>query len=387
MGSLYIHIPFCTSRCAYCTFYSEVYHENASLVEPYHKRLLAELSVLVDEQELSFDTVYIGGGNPGLLGVERLVQLLKLIHTHGRPREVTMEINPETLTEEFLPLFEDRLLTRLSIGIQSMDDRFLRRIGRNTASSANERALRLAERIHDAYDVELSVDLIVAIPGQTISDLRRDLDRVLKLCAADHISLYCLTVEEGSRLFEQGGIFMSDDEQASLLYELWAYLKELGYEHYEVSNFAREGRYSQHNLIYWKLGTCLGLGSGAASTTWEAGTLVHHLQEQDLRTYAREEPFTGYEKEVLTTVERIEEELMVGLRTRRGIDKASFLKRTGHDFSSLFDRVVATLDSTWYDEADQFFSLTEHGFMVLDAILLRFFASIPEALDRSQWLW
>ena len=382
MGSLYIHIPFCTSRCGYCTFYSELYHTHASLVEPYFKRLLEELSFLVHEKRLSFDTVYIGGGNPGLLGVERLFSLVKLIHTRGKPREVTMEINPETLTEEFFPLFDDRLITRLSIGIQSMNDDFLWRIGRNASSLINERALRLLKRIRTLYDVEVSVDLIVAIPGQTIGDLQSDLKRILSLCAANHISLYCLTVEEGSRLFEQGDIFMSEDEQASLLTELWAYLKTLGFEHYEVSNFARAGAYSRHNLVYWKLGTYIGLGSSAASTIEEEGALMHYAQEQDLQAYAQGEPFTGYEKELLTPVERIEEEIMVGLRTRWGIDKDSFSRRTGYDFSTLFDRIIATLDPAWYTESSQFFVLTENGFMVLDAILLRFFEAIAEGLDR-----
>ncbi len=382
MGSLYIHIPFCTSRCGYCTFYSELYYTHASLVEPYFKRLLEELSFLVHEKRLLFDTVYIGGGNPGLLGVERLFSLVKLIHTRGKPREVTMEINPETLTEEFFPLFDDRLITRLSIGIQSMNDDFLRRIGRNASSLINERALRLLERIRTLYDVEVSVDLIVAIPGQTIGDLQSDLKRIFSLCKANHISLYCLTVEEGSRLFEQGDIFMSEDEQASLLTELWAYLKTLGFEHYEVSNFAREGAYSRHNLVYWKLGTYIGLGSSAASTIEEEGALVHYAQEQDLQAYAHGEPFTGYEKELLTPVERIEEEIMVGLRTRWGIDKDSFSRRTGYDFSTLFDRIIASLDPAWYTESSQFFVLTENGFMVLDAILLRFFEAIAEGLDR-----
>ena len=382
MSSLYIHIPFCASRCDYCTFYSEVYHKHASLVEPYHKRLLDELSFLVNEKKLFFDTAYIGGGNPGLLGAERLHTLLKLVHTHGRPREVTMEINPETLTEEFFPLFEEGLITRLSIGIQSMSDGFLRRIGRNTSSSVNEHALRLAERIHDTCDVEISVDLIVAIPGQTIVDLQNDLNRIFNLCTADHVSLYCLTVEEGSRLFEKGGIFMNEDEQASLLYELWAYLKGLGFEHYEISNFARKGKYSQHNLVYWTLGTYIGLGSSAASTIEEEGALVHYAQEQDLQSYAHGKPFSGYVMERLNTVERIEEEIMVGLRTRWGIDKGSFSRRTGHDFSALFDGIIATLDSAWYTDSGQFFILTENGYMVLDAILLRFFESIAEALDR-----
>ncbi|NLL24960.1 MAG: coproporphyrinogen III oxidase family protein, partial [Spirochaetales bacterium] len=177
-------------------------------------------------------------------------------------------------------------------------------------------------------------------------------------------------------------IFMSEDEQASLLTELWAYLKTLGFEHYEVSNFAREGAYSRHNLVYWKLGTYIGLGSSAASTIEEEGALVHYAQEQDLQAYAQGEPFTGYEKELLTPVERIEEEIMVGLRTRWGIDKDSFSRRTGYDFSTLFDRIIATLDPTWYTESSQFFVLTENGFMVLDAILLRFFEAIAEGLDR-----
>ena len=382
MRSLYLHIPFCTTRCAYCTFYSEVYRTHSQFIEPYYQRLLAEVDGLVSKSDEPFDTVYLGGGNPGLLGYERLKTLLQRIQIHGRSREVTMEINPETLNESFFSLFEEGLLTRLSIGIQSMDDRFLQRIGRNTTKAMNERALLLAEKIRSMFGVEVTFDLIVAIPGQTVEDVVKDINSVLSLCKANHVSLYCLTVEEGSRLFEEGGVFMSEDDQAKLLYGVWEYLASLGFEHYEVSNFAKDQHYSQHNLVYWRLGEYIGLGSSAASTLFEGGTLVHYTQEQSAEEYGFGRVGSGYEKEVLTIAERIEEEIMVGLRTAWGIDKQIFLERTGYDFTPLFSTIIAKFDSLWYTDSSQFFILTEIGFMVLDTILLRFFERIAQALDR-----
>ena len=382
MSSLYIHIPFCRSRCAYCAFYSEVYEANKEFVEPYFKRLMAEVTHCVSLNPHGFDTVYLGGGNPGLLGVDRLLELLRLIHSVGKPREVTVEMNPETLSEECFVLFEEGLLSRLSIGIQSMNDRFLKRLGRNTSARINQRALTRAEQIRLRYGIEITFDLIIAIPNQTIEDVRKDIDSVLGICSANHLSLYALTVEEGTRLYEEGGPVMGEDEQATLLYGVWGYLESIGFEHYEVSNFACGNHYSQHNLVYWNLGSYWGLGSSAASTQIEGANLIHYVQGQSLSEYALGDVGSGYEREELTLSERIEEEVMVRLRTKWGLDKESFHQRYGIRFSELFSPVIESLDDSWYSATSQFFVLTEIGFMVLDTILLRFFEQIAEALDR-----
>lgn len=343
---------------------------------------MAEVTHCVTTNPCGFDTVYLGGGNPGLLGVDRLLELLRLIHSVGKPREVTIEMNPETISEEFFVLFEEGLVSRLSIGIQSMDDRFLKRLGRNTSARINHRALTLAEQIRVQYAPEITFDLIVAIPNQTIEDVRKDIDSVLSICSANHLSLYALTVEEGTRLFEEGGPVMGEDEQATLLYGVWEYLDSIGFEHYEVSNFASGSHYSQHNLVYWNLDSYWGLGSSAASTQIEGSTLVHYAQGQSLSEYALGKVGSGYEREELTLSERIEEEVMVRLRTKWGVDKESFNQRYGISFSELFSPVIENLDDSWYSDNSQFFVLTEIGFMVLDTILLRFFEQIAEALDR-----
>lgn len=375
-ASLYLHIPTCSNRCSYCNFYSEPRAVWNHTVEQYTQRLLAEV-VHVTEHVGRFETIYIGGGDPLNAGVEALSALLRAAQKQGRAAEVTIEANPETLHENFAPLFAHSLATRLSLGIQTMDDRLLSLIGRRASRAVNERALKRAESFRREYGVELSVDLMVCLPSQSPLHVIEDLRAVLSCAQADHLSLYCLTVEEGTDLASQVGsgklTIHDEDSQATFLVSIWDHLTSLGYAHYEISNFARPGKQSRHNGVYWQLGTYIGLGCSAASFVQP----VHYRGEQSYEQWLVTEAFSGYSTEVLSAAQIIEEYLMVRLRTAEGIDKPTFSDRFGVAFDRLFFPALRSLDPKWYIDTPQLFALTEDGWMILDEILLRLLAQIP----------
>jgi len=382
--SLYLHIPFCTTRCSYCSFYSEPETNWKGFREAYVSRLEQEIAVVVQETG-GFETIFIGGGNPGSLTCEQLSRLL-LAARSTQCREVTIEMNPDTFSEAFFPLFEQKLVTRLSMGIQSMNEEVLRQLGRNATLEDNLQAIALAKKAREQYGIDLSFDVMAALPGQTMQMALQDIETVVSLSEAGHISLYCLTVEEGTELARNVSKrevqVWDDDGQRELLQSLWARLGQLGYEHYEVSNFAREGNVCNHNLVYWDLNTYLGLGSSAASFLHSGNESWHYSQNQDLKDFAEGALFTGYDKEILSSEQLMEEYLMMALRTNRGIEKKHFSDRFLLDFDSLFSNTIAHLDPLWYNNTSHLFVLTEVGWMVLDEIVLRLCLQIPQPLDR-----
>lgn len=382
--ALYLHIPFCTTRCSYCAFYSEPRPSWKGFQERYVARLEQEITDVVQETG-GFETIFIGGGNPGSLTEVQLSRLLVAAKSI-RCSEVTIEMNPETFSESYFPLFEKKLVTRLSMGIQSMDDSVLRQLGRNATVEDNLRAIALAKKAHDLYGIDLSFDLMAALPGQSIKMALQDIDTVVSLSDPSHISLYCLTVEEGTelarRVSQRELKVWDDDGQMVFLQNLWNRLGRLGYEHYEVSNFAREGRYCKHNLMYWNLDTYLGLGSSAASFLQSESHAWHYSQKEDLHSFAEGTLFGGYEKEWIGSDQLVEEYLMMALRTNRGIEKNLFKARFSLDFDSLFSKTVPQLDPLWYKNTPHLFVLSQVGWMVLDEIVLRLALQIPQPLDR-----
>ncbi len=371
--SLYLHIPFCTTCCNYCAFYSEPTKANAAYIERYVQRLEQEIMVSAASVD-RFATLFIGGGNPGSLSVDQLRRLLVAAKA-DRCDEVTIEMNPETFTEEFFSLFTAGLITRLSMGIQSMNDDLLKRLGRNAKREDNLRAITLAQKLHENCKTDISFDLMVCLPGQSVDMAVADITELLRLSDMEHLSLYCLTVEEGTELAAQIGAgtttVLDEDGQQEFLSRIWDVLKSLGFVHYEVSNFCRNNKTCKHNQVYWRLGNYLGLGSSAASTITDAHGGRHYTQTQTLREYAVSPCFSGYEEEVVDTAQQIEEFVMMALRTHTGIDKHLFFERYSKNFDSLFAPAVSTFDSSWYFDTEQFFIVSENGFMVLDEILLR----------------
>ena len=316
--SLYIHVPFCLSKCSYCAFYSRSGCPEA-VMDAYMQRLLEEIRLVNDRMEgRSYVTAFIGGGNPGCLGPERLSEVARAVCENGRPSEFSVEMNPESLDETYFPLFE-RYFTRLSMGVQSLDERALEFLGRNADLEKTRRGLELSQKLKDKTRCDLSYDLITCL-GSWHDELK-DVRQLVREYPSDHMSVYALTLEEGTPLYRKNPALPSDDEQYGILKGIWDCLKDLGFEHYEVSNFARPGKRCRHNCRYWAYEQYLGLGPAAASTAFSADGSVHRYSfRPDVESYNVRMPLTGYEEEALSSREAVEELVLMGLRYKGGLD-------------------------------------------------------------------
>ncbi|MGM9825602.1 MAG: coproporphyrinogen-III oxidase family protein [Paludibacteraceae bacterium] len=366
MPSIYLHIPFCKSRCAYCDFFSTtLLSRREAYVDALCKEATRRLSPLTtDHSPLTtnhpISTIYFGGGTPSLLSPDQIARILQTIITGdaptmsraekevrsiGRTIEVTLEANPGDLTPDYLRAIREAGVNRLSIGIQSFDDEVLRLIGRRHTAAQAKAAVKAAQAA--GFD-NISIDLIYGIPSQLstlnaqlstlnsqLSTLNSQLStlnpqllawqdqirQALQL-GVQHISTYCLSYEEGTRMtrmLEQGEITEVDEDTENAMYDLLvSQLKEAGFEHYEVSNFALPGYRSQHNSSYWNRTPYIGLGAGAHSydgariRSWNPDNL-----EEYIRAMERGEDAATYE--TLTDTDLYNERIMLGLRTAEGI--------------------------------------------------------------------
>jgi oxygen-independent coproporphyrinogen-3 oxidase len=357
--SLYIHVPLCAGKCLYCDFFSV---PRATVSAPVEQSLVAQtieqarffLETLGRERDVHLETLYVGGGTPSALSRENLDRLLSEFRGTGW-QEWTVEANPESIDEEFLDVCGQAGVSRLSVGIQTMDEARLGLLRRPGSRRDNERALEL---LRARWTGDLSLDFIAGIPGQSAADVRADLS-VLDVLPVSHASLYSLTLEPGTGLFEQvqeGGIAMNEPECDE---ELWFAGKDemerRGFENYEISNFCLPGKASKHNLRYWNLEPYLGVGPGAVSTlpaqllreVLEAhGKAVSGLSEHPVCRLSNPESIEGYlvgreklwemEVEAIQPRDFLIENLMMGLRLAAGIPADRLERRFGRSFEELF---------------------------------------------------
>jgi len=333
--ALYLHIPFCVRRCLYCAFTST---DDAPLgTDEYATLLLREMELRAGilAHPLGATTLYLGGGTPSLLeprlvgsiidGVERLFRL-------DRAAEITLEANPGTVTASSLGGYRSAGVNRLSLGVQSFDDRMLARLGRiHTARQARE-AFDLARRA--GFD-NIGIDLIHGLPGQDLSHWREQLRAAIDLCP-DHISAYGLTVEEATplaRLEEEGLLMLPDEEVAAAIFEeTAAVLAKAGYGQYEIANFALPGRRSGHNQVYWRRGNYLGFGAGAHSFLREPFPGLRWRNPDDLDAYGKslgEGKIPEMDRTFLADGDARAEWLFLGLRMLDGVEEERFREEFG----------------------------------------------------------
>lgn len=344
--SLYIHVPFCLKKCAYCDFVS--YPFEAEAARRYCDCLLKEMALYREklsppDRELA--TVYLGGGTPTCLPVDLLADILESLRRYFYwpcGIEVTVEANPGTVDPVKLKVMREAGVNRLSLGVQSCQERYLKLLGRLHSFREVIDTVVLARR---AGFANLNVDLIFALPGQTLPDWRRCLEEVLAL-APEHVSTYSLQVEEGTPLaqrIQRGELVPCEEEVELAMYqEAIGFLQENGYEHYEISNFARPGFRCRHNLAYWKHWPYLGLGP-AAHSFWgnRRWANVSSLEEYCARLEAGELPI--YETEELSPEALMGEAIFLGLRLLEGVNLAEFALRFGKDLAEVFGRQVREL--------------------------------------------
>lgn len=369
MAGLYIHIPFCESKCIYCDFYSMV--NNNHLIDKYIDALLIEADERKNElNSETLTTVYLGGGTPSLLSstqLSKLVNGLKKVFDFSAVEEFTIEVNPDDVTPEYIQQAKLLGINRVSMGVQSFSDEDLRFINRrHTAKQATD-AIHI---IKEAGIDNISIDLIYGIPGQNIEIWKNNVDTAISL-SVQHISAYTLMYEEGSRLSVMrslGKIKEVDDDVVAAMYDyLVAQLKSNGYTHYEISNFALPGIHSRHNSSYWNLTPYLGLGVAAHSFD---GT-VRRFNPSNLKIYldALGEGKLCVEAEKIAKAEKYDEYVMLRLRTADGIDADELMHRFGEEYYQFFIKKAKSLvsEGSLINENGRYY-IPENHIMISDNI-------------------
>ena len=371
---LYIHIPFCASKCDYCDFYSLPRQEEK--MDAYAAALERHLRETAPQMlQQTVDTVYFGGGTPSYFGAKRLRQLLKTIQKAYRiagGAEITLEANPDSAGEvKELKRLRRAGFNRISLGVQSTDDEMLRRIGRIHSFAQVKQAIEAARK---AKFENISVDLIYGLPEQTLEQWQKTLRDAVEL-QVQHISCYGLKVEEGTPLWtKKEAMVLPDDDQQAEMY-LWAaeFLRERSYEQYEISNFALPGYESRHNLKYWQMQPYAGFGPGAHSDFGE----VRFAYEKDLDGYIAGELRLS-EREEIPTRERCMEYIMLSLRTARGIEKKQFESAYRLPFGVLEEKFAVYEQHGLASRTESGWRLTAEGFLVSNSII----AELQEAVSR-----
>ena len=369
LGS-YVHVPFCRSKCQYCDFYS-LTEKDDKLMDAYLNAMLAhirETGALAPAYKV--DTIYFGGGTPSFFGAEGLATILSAIRRNfdvDYNAEITLEANPDSISDSFLKRMKAEGFNRISLGVQCADDEILKKIGR---PHNYEQAVTAVQRIRTAGFKNISVDLMYGLPGQTLVGWRNTLESILNL-NPEHISCYGLKVEEGTPLYEYKDYcnLPTDDDQADMYLAACELLRSYGFRQYEISNFARKGLYSRHNMKYWTGGEYLGFGPNASSDfAGKRFTII-----RDLQGYISGIKNGG---EVLQEIdeiplrERAGEYLMLRLRTISGINRAEYEKAFLLPFDPIeealeksrsFGHAVKTEEGRWH--------LTPKGFLISNSII------------------
>lgn len=365
---VYVHIPFCRSKCRYCDFYSLAGAE--ALMPEYQKALLQHIGEVAPlAAGYTVDTVYFGGGTPSLYGEKNLTKLLSVIEKRfnlDSQAEITLEANPESAVKKELKSLTRAGFNRISLGMQSADDGQLKTLGR---PHTFQDVCRAADEARDAGFRNLSLDLIYGLPSQTAESWRVSLDAALSL-RPEHLSCYGLKIEEHTPFFARRNelALPDDDLQADMYLSAVDILKTEGYSQYEISNFAMPGRESRHNQKYWTGGEYVGLGAAAHSDF--GGSRYSYLA--DLREYIK--GVLGgdaivAEWETLPPRERDGEYIMLRLRTREGISEREYYSGFRLDFSALEAVLKRYQTEGWADTDGRRWFFTPRGFLLSNRLI------------------
>jgi oxygen-independent coproporphyrinogen-3 oxidase len=377
LAGIYVHIPFCIKKCSYCNFFSIT---DLSYTDSFMEALMQEMS-LIRKDSLQFDTLYIGGGTPSLLGISLVNQIIDTAHQFFKmlpDTEITMEINPGTVNLDRLKGYRDAGVNRLNIGVQSFQLENLKFLGRLHSSREAKQVIKQAQQ---AGFANIGIDLIYGIPNQTPKAWLDDLKTATDM-APDHLSCYMLTYESETPLARnlQSGRFrpMSESLVANLFETTINFLNESGYVHYEISNFERstsnesESKRSRHNQKYWLLAPYLGLGPSAHSFIepvrwWNCRSVNNYIQKLEAGRLPLED------SEVLTSEQNMLEAIYLGLRQADGIDINGFNRRFGVHFINKFETTIADLKKErLITMTRNRCALTRKGMLFLDTIASMF---------------
>lgn len=371
MAGFYVHIPFCKKQCYYCDFHFSVsFKKKNNVIEAIRKEIVDRKH---DFLHIPFDTVYFGGGTPSLLSIDELNGIVELIQSDYRIEagaEITLEANPDDLTQEYLfSLRNESVINRLSVGIQSFDDETLKFLNRQHDSKLAYDSIKQAKR--EGFD-NINIDLIYGIPGVDNGLWQNNLE-IFKSLDVPHLSAYHLTIEPKTVFayhMKKGKIRPIDEEKSIRQFEiLMQFAKDSGYEHYEISNFAKPGFQSKHNLSYWNRLSYIGIGPSAHSfhqnqRRWNVAnnTKYYQLILADSKEY--------YETEVIDKKTAYNEYLMTSLRTSKGINSTLIIENFGNEYLSDFRTSSQKfIEKGSIVEEEENFCLTDKGKFIADYII------------------
>lgn len=360
---IYVHIPFCKRKCLYCDFLSAP--ANNEVQGKYVKELCTSIKNEAGlYEDFQVETVFMGGGTPSILHPTQTEQIMQSIwknYTIAENPEVTIEVNPGAVSMDKLHAYKHMGINRLSIGLQSCNEEELKSLGRIHTFEAFLETYKSARTV--GFD-NINVDLMEAIPGQTMISLQDTLEKVTGL-VPEHISAYSLIVEEGTPFYTMQ-LALPEEEEERLMYEkAGVYLQEKGYEPYEISNYAKKGYECKHNVGYWRRSHYVGFGYGAAS-------MVNNVRWKN-----SEASFEKEEIQALSQEEQMEEFMFLGLRMREGISTREFRRQFGKSFTQVYGKAAYKLEQehlllTRQKSEEEWVMLTQKGIDVSNYVLAKF---------------
>lgn len=360
MRGLYIHVPFCDSICAYCDFCRV--KKNDQLIERWLSGLQEEMEDRIFE--IDFDTVYIGGGTPTCLNDDQLTRFLTLIQPYCiHSKEITIEINPETLTQQKALLLKEMGINRVSLGVQTVDQDLLQLIGRKHTKNDIEQCIAW---LREVGLTNISCDCMYSLPTQTMTQLHDTLDFIIQM-DIPHCSIYSLTIEENGQFKRQGLDKLDEDTEADMYEFIVDYLKQHHLNQYEISNFCKDGYESQHNLHYWNYDDFVGLSIGASGKE-------EHCRYECTKNFEEYFKYEYVQNIIpLTKEDEMFEMVMMGLRLKRGIDLALFKQRFEVSFDEVYNNEKQScIAKGWVVECDNSLTCTDEGYALCNNVIQEF---------------
>lgn len=367
MAGLYVHIPFCHSKCSYCDFYSGL---RPSVVEDYIDALIAELHLRKDEISESFTTIYFGGGTPSIIPINELKRLIVAINNAidtSHVNEFTIEVNPEDINHDILCNYRELGINRVSIGIQSFNDNLLKSINRCHTSEQARNAIKYL--MDDNWNY--SADLMFGLPGQTIEDWRNNVNTLMRL-RPPHFSAYLLSYEPGTRLYAMLQVGKVEEASEQLATEMQQIITtaatENGYEHYEISNYSLPDKHSRHNSAYWAMTPYLGLGASAHSFDGKLRRINPANIKQYINTLNQGKIIAIIEEETIS--ERFNDYIITGLRTTNGISLDILKQYFPHQYiAKMIDEATPLIASGQLILSDNRLYIPHYYWLKSDAIM------------------
>ncbi|MGB3365939.1 MAG: radical SAM family heme chaperone HemW [Acidaminobacteraceae bacterium] len=370
---IYIHIPFCESKCYYCDFNSAKATETEK--EDYVNLLLKEIDLYKSYNTRKVETIFIGGGTPSSIDSKLILEILRKVRAKfdtSEVKEITIECNPGTLDVEKVSDYKKAGINRVSLGLQTKEDAQLVKLGRIHKYSD---FLNSVEILKEGGIDNISVDLMIGLPNQTLKQILDTIDEINKL-ELNHVSMYGLKLEEGTRfddMYEDGTLILpSEDEERDMYHAGVERLRRYGYKQYEISNFAKKGEESKHNILYWEIDDYIGLGLSSSGFLNNERYINHyHISDYKNSIEKNEKPVSGIE--LINKEEQLYEGIILGLRLNKGISAKLLKEKTTLDMDEIYkEEIIKNIDKKLLVKEGEIYKLTKLGIDISNQVFVDF---------------